>query len=319
MAWARLDDGFDEHVKIETLLDEEDPTLALAAIGLWTLMLARAHRESSGSRRRAIKVPGLIHRTMVRRYLSRDDRDAIVGILVKHGLWDLAEDGWMIHDFGDYGPTDKTREAKAEAGRKGAEVRWGRRSNVDTADSTLPSSDSTLPSSDSSSLQSDGKAIASDGSRASARRGPEPVTPSATDVAGAAGRLPGMPPDPPPADSKIVSTLVAEYVQACRGRPASSTIARVGKHLGDALDRGIPAGVVRQGMVEWLNKGQGPASLPGFIDGVSARRPAPKIAERVKETRCPEHRGYLIANCPDCGREYGTRDHYTRTEYTPED
>jgi hypothetical protein len=139
MPWARIDDGFDDHPKVLALLEEEG---AGAAVGLWTLCLTWAHRNT----RKKGKTPGLLPVHLPRRYLGADARDA-AHLLVKHRLWDSVDDGWLIHDFDDYLPTEETRAARAEAGRRGAQKRWGTR-----RDGKLPSV----------SHGSDGKPIASD-------------------------------------------------------------------------------------------------------------------------------------------------------------
>lgn len=128
MPWAKIDDGFDEHPKIESLFDEEDELMALAAIGLWTVSLSRAHREMQPSRRHKNKKPGLIQRSNIRRYTSREDREQLAGLLVKYGLWEVDPDGegWMIHDFGEYLPSGKLKHQRSIAGQRGAATRYGR-------------------------------------------------------------------------------------------------------------------------------------------------------------------------------------------------
>lgn len=173
MGWARMDDGFDDHPKVLALLDEEH---GLAAIGLWTLVWTYAHRTT----RKRGKTPGLIPASLPRRYAGPAGRE-LAALLVKVGLWDVLGDGWQIHDFGDYLPTEETSAKRAEAGRRGAARRWASDGNgMATAwqdDGTLPSPDSTLPS-------SGGNSMANDGSRAPARRDPTPVpTPVPTKTA----------------------------------------------------------------------------------------------------------------------------------------
>lgn len=120
MAWGKMDDGFDEHPKVVAMLDEDDLATAGVAIGLWTLCWTWAHRNT----RKRGKVPGLLPPGLPRRYLGPLAKDA-AQMLVKHRLWDPQEDGgWLIHDFGDYLPTDELRAARAEAGRRGAAKRW---------------------------------------------------------------------------------------------------------------------------------------------------------------------------------------------------
>jgi len=166
MGWARIDDGFDDHPKVLELLEEDQ---GAAAVGLWTLCLTYAHRTT----RKAGKTPGAIPPGLPRRYLGPGGRELAL-LLVKVGLWDEAADGWLIHDFADYLPSEETRAARAEAGRRGAAKRWGSSGEADSrpTDDNAMASDSNLPS---ASHDVDSNAIANDGSRAPARRDPEPV------------------------------------------------------------------------------------------------------------------------------------------------
>lgn len=166
MSWARVDDGFDDHPKVVALLDEDDQTNAAVAIGLWTLCLTWAHRNT----RKRGQTPGLLPAGLPRRFIGPVGKDA-ARLLVAHGLWEPQDDGgWIIHDFGDYLPTDETRNARAEAGRKGAEKRWAAKRQDGMANSH--DSDGTLPSVSHDVATSP---IANDGSRAPARRDPTPV------------------------------------------------------------------------------------------------------------------------------------------------
>lgn len=164
MPWARIDDAFDDHPKVLAVLEHEQGG---AAIGLWTLCLTWAHRNTL----KRGKTPGLISASLPRRYLGPGARD-LAAILVKEGLWEpLAEgDGWMIHDFDRYLPTAKTSQARSEAGRRGAARRWAEQAE----DGSEPSGDGKLPYAPDNELDAcqdaDGKPMASDGSRAPARR-----------------------------------------------------------------------------------------------------------------------------------------------------
>jgi hypothetical protein len=166
MGWARIDDGFDDHPKVLALLEEEQ---GAAAVGLWTLCLTYAHRTT----RKAGKMPGAIPAALPRRYLGAIGRELAL-LLVKVGLWDEAAEGWLIHDFGDYLPSEETRLARAEAGRRGAAKRWGGNDEAEPKqdDDNAMASDSNLPS---GSHDVDSNAVASDGSRAPAHRDPVPV------------------------------------------------------------------------------------------------------------------------------------------------
>jgi hypothetical protein len=153
MPWARVDDGFDDHPKVLALLEHDD---GAAAIGLWTLCLTWAHRNT----RRKGKIPGRIPGSLPRRYLGSPGRSA-AKLLTDAGLWNVAEDGWDIHDFADYLPTAETSTARAEAGRRGAAARWGRQGKTAGADDNLPPADGKLSS---DVMANDGNAMAPDSS-----------------------------------------------------------------------------------------------------------------------------------------------------------
>src|SRR6185312_14305606 len=105
MGWGRMDDEFDEHPKVLAILDEDDPVDAAFAIAVWSLCFTWAHRNT----RKKGRTPGLIPPGLPRRYFGQSAKRG-VALLVKHRLWDEADDGgWMIHDFALYLPTEKTR------------------------------------------------------------------------------------------------------------------------------------------------------------------------------------------------------------------
>lgn len=174
MGWGRMDDEFDEHPKVLALLDENDEADAAAALAVWVLAFPYAHRNS----RRRGRTPGFIPTGLPRRALGSLGRRG-AEILVKHRLWDVVEDGWVFHDFADYLPSEKTRQERAEAGRKGAQARWHKNGTAvappSQADGNLPSGHSNLPSTDGKPMATDGNAVATDGSHAPARRDPIPV------------------------------------------------------------------------------------------------------------------------------------------------
>jgi hypothetical protein len=167
MGWGRMDDGFDDHPKVVALLDTDDPASAGVAIGLWTLAWTWAHRNT----RKRGKTPGLIPPGLPRRFLGTVGRPA-ADLLVAHKLWDTHDGGgWLIHDFGDYLPTEETRAARSEAGKRGAAARWGNRDDDEDA-GIDPYSDGNLPS---VCHNEDGNGEANDGSRAPAHRVPTPT------------------------------------------------------------------------------------------------------------------------------------------------
>jgi hypothetical protein len=201
MPWARIDDAFDDHPKVLAVLEHEQGG---AAIGLWTLCLTWAHRNTL----KRGKTPGLVSASLPRRYLGPGARE-LAALLVKEGLWEpLAEgEGWMIHDFEMYLPTAQTSQARSEAGRKGAASRWAREHSAGGSETAL---DGKLPSKavnePGTCHDDDGKSMAGDGSRAHARRvqvvggtgsNPESRVPSPEDLTATQKRRRGtrIPPD----------------------------------------------------------------------------------------------------------------------------
>lgn len=136
MPWARLDDGFHDHPKVDGL--------SLAAVGLYTLCLTWAHRH-----RKTAVLPGHITDARVSKLAGKDAKRLTTELLAS-GLWEPEPDlgGCVIHDFADYLPKERDPEERKEAGRKGAAKRWQGDSKPD---GKLPSAD-----------------MASDSSRASA-------------------------------------------------------------------------------------------------------------------------------------------------------
>lgn len=115
MAWARMDDGFHDHPKVDGL--------SLAAVGLWTLCFTWCNRHLGSDR----LPPGFVPASRVKKLAG----GRYVHELVDAGLWEVAEGGWLFHDFTDYLPASKApatasevAAARSEAGRRGARKRW---------------------------------------------------------------------------------------------------------------------------------------------------------------------------------------------------
>jgi hypothetical protein len=240
MAWGRMDDGFDDHPKVLALLEHEE---GAAAIGLWTLCFTWAHRNT----RKAGKVPGLVPAGLPRRYLGPGAR-GLAALLVDVGLWDeQGDEGWQFHDFDQYLPTEQTREARAEAGRRGAAKRWAgkkKRTEEPAGDSNLPSDNGNEPE---RCHDVDSNAVANDGSRAPApwvipngitpSPEPGPVPPSAD---ASKPRRKAAPEDPE--RTKHAGDVVGAFVDGARDagqpEPATSIRARVGRDARQLLAQG---------------------------------------------------------------------------------
>lgn len=100
MSWTKLDDRFHSHSK----------TLAcsLEAIGAFAVSLSWA-----GSQEKDGYIP-----PHAARYLARG-KDALIDELVHVGLWDIRGDGYVIHDYLLYNPSQEKLEKK----RKDAQLR----------------------------------------------------------------------------------------------------------------------------------------------------------------------------------------------------
>jgi hypothetical protein len=146
MPWARIDDDIYDHPKITELLDEPE---GWAAFGFWTACLAWAHKHT----RRPGKTPGYLPRRDVVR-MDRTVGVRYAGLLCKVGLWvPSGDDGWLIHDFGEYLPKPHTSAVRAAAGRAGglksAQVRATkaeeRSTELQSGSTELPESKQELP------------------------------------------------------------------------------------------------------------------------------------------------------------------------------
>ena len=109
MTWFKVDDGFWCNPKTMLVSD--------AAIALWLRAGTWASQQLTDGR-----IP--------RRALSLFSADAgVAAELVSAGLWIDSGDVYEFHDWHVYQPSAKVEKAKrakrAEAGRKGAEARWG--------------------------------------------------------------------------------------------------------------------------------------------------------------------------------------------------
>ena len=115
MSWIRLDDGYSENAKISDLSD-----LAFRADIEGMLLSSRSKRDGH--------VPG----TIALRLWGKGP----IGELVAVGRWHEGRgcgtadcitgpgDGFVIHDFLFYNPTDAERSARSDAGRNAARIRW---------------------------------------------------------------------------------------------------------------------------------------------------------------------------------------------------
>jgi hypothetical protein len=116
MAWIRIDDQFADHPKFL----EIDGDLEDAATGLWVRALGYCNKH---------RTDGHIVKGALRRLSRARDPEAVAAELVRVGLWEATERGWLIHDYHEYQPRSEkalaTKEQLSAAGRKAATARWG--------------------------------------------------------------------------------------------------------------------------------------------------------------------------------------------------
>lgn len=112
MPWAKLDDNFSDHPKVLRCWAEEP-----RAIGLFTMALAWAMRHGQ---------EGHIPTYWVASKIPDDrERGAVAAALVRAGLWEENGEGWIVHDFLDWNPSNADVEARREADRKRKAERRG--------------------------------------------------------------------------------------------------------------------------------------------------------------------------------------------------
>jgi hypothetical protein len=119
MPWARLDDGLDEHPKIEAMLEDDELT-GLAAVGLWALMLTNSSRRLTDGH--------VTPRVLAR--IAPQHGCSLIGVLEQAGLMDTTDErrGYTIHDYHEYNPSaDEVKSAaksRSAAARVAANARW---------------------------------------------------------------------------------------------------------------------------------------------------------------------------------------------------
>lgn len=246
MGWARLDDGWHDHPKVIAA--------GLDAAGSWVMSLTWAHAN-----RRSSPVPGYVPRSVFARFAgTRAGR--LSKKLVEVGLFDQVEGGWIVHDFADYLPKYDPAKA-ADAGKAGAEKRWGRGR---AAAAEVPSVDGEPPPDPYDEPPHEPPSKPDGGSLANrSRTGSDPMATRA-DTAASARRNPDPVPDPvlPSGDSQPpvpevdardpngrgeisqepadpLTRLVAD-VRAIRPRWTERAIVHAAEQA--AVERGVPLG-----------------------------------------------------------------------------
>jgi hypothetical protein len=76
-------------------------------------------------------------------------------------------------------------------------------------------------------------------------------------------------PSPTGEDPPTAKTIIGEWIDRCRGRPAKQVIGQVGKHVKAMLEEGIDPDDIRTGLEGWRARGQHPSTLPSFVNAVT--------------------------------------------------
>lgn len=120
LPWVRLDTSMPDHPKIVELVDEHGDA-GMAAAFVWCCALAYSGKHGTD---------GMIRRGQLSRINGRAKHAAL---LVKVGLFDAVDGGWLIHDYADYqtavnfdavfGGSARSNGGKARAANMSAEER----------------------------------------------------------------------------------------------------------------------------------------------------------------------------------------------------
>lgn len=110
LPWVRLDTAMPDHPKIIALCDEKGDT-GMAAAFVWVCSIAYSGKHGTD---------GLITKTTLARINGKAKHAAL---LVQYRLWDLAERGWLVHDYGDRNPFASTLEELQSTGSRGGKAR----------------------------------------------------------------------------------------------------------------------------------------------------------------------------------------------------
>ena len=108
LPWVRLDTGFPDNPKVLELLDRGKHRALVA----YVCSMAWAGRQETR---------GLIPRSALP-FLHATKREAAE--LVRARLWDETDQGWSIHDFGEYQLTNVTQAQRHNAAVIAACKRW---------------------------------------------------------------------------------------------------------------------------------------------------------------------------------------------------
>lgn len=109
MTWIKIDDRFHAHRKIRQA--------GLEAVGLYVRALSYSAAED---------LEGHVETGWVEEAAGKK-AEKLTTALVDAGLWETNGNGWVIHDFLVYNPTNEERAKKAAAAKQAADKRWADR------------------------------------------------------------------------------------------------------------------------------------------------------------------------------------------------
>lgn len=120
MTYARLDDVFPEHQKVEALSDR--------AFRLHVTALCYCSRNLTDGvlTERAVRAMCAAIKATIRRH---------VGELIAAGLWGKASEGWVVHHFREWNPSaEEVKERRAAAKTRMADARALKRAQAQTGE-----------------------------------------------------------------------------------------------------------------------------------------------------------------------------------------
>lgn len=104
MAWAKLDDRYDDNPKIKRAW-----LMHMGAVGLHSMAVTYCCRH---------ELDGLLGDAWIKEKLPvKRDRDAICAALVECGLFEVVADGFVVHDFLDFNPSREELRERREKDR----------------------------------------------------------------------------------------------------------------------------------------------------------------------------------------------------------
>lgn len=167
------------------------------------------------------------------------------GVLVREGLWQQAEDGYVVRSW------LKIHEAAEEKGRKRRTDRERKRRGDAPESARIPSGTDTDSERNPDGVPPDSllcSYVSSSGS-----------TEQSTTVQSSA-RI--------PAESPTAQTIVAEWIERTPKRPPGQVVGQVAKLVGQMLAEGVDGDDIRRGLSAWMSKGLHPSTLPSVVNEV---------------------------------------------------